>query len=93
MDFRMDKSSWGMIGFMCLTMMYFLVVGAGSAITFSGYLMSLGLAIIVVIVLLALSSIPVFIYCYFVKKIPDLDYSVRLAFVLTLIGIGSEIFM
>ena len=68
MDFRMDKSSWGMLGFMFLTMVYFLVTGAGDGITFSGYLFALLLGLVTVVVLLALSSIPVLIYCYFVKS-------------------------
>ncbi len=93
MDFRMDKSSWGMLGFMFLTMVYFLVTGAGDGITFSGYLFSLLLGLVTVVVLLALSSIPVLIYCYFAKVIPDIDYSIRVAFVFTLIGIASEFFM
>lgn len=93
MDFRMDKSSWGMLGFIFFTMVYFLVTGAGDGITLSGYLMNLALAVISVVVVVALSSVPVLIYCYFIKIIPDIDYSIRVAFVFTLIGIASEIFM
>jgi len=29
---------------------------------------------------IALATIPVFIICYFIKKMPDLDYSIWLAF-------------
>ncbi|HMS97270.1 MAG: hypothetical protein IPH94_04135 [Saprospiraceae bacterium] len=93
MDFRMDKSSWGMLGFMFLTMVYFLVTGAGDGIDVMGYLLSLLLGIATVAILVALASIPVLIYCYFVKVIPDIDYSIRVAFVFTLIGIASEFFM
>lgn len=93
MDFRMDKSSWGMLGFMFLTMVYFLVTGAGDGIDVTGYLLSLLLGLATVAVLVALASIPVLIYCYFVKVIPDIDYSIRVAFVFTLIGIASEFFM
>jgi len=51
------------------------------------------LGIATVAILVALASIPVLIYCYFVKVIPDIDYSIRVAFVFTLIGIASEFFM
>ena len=91
MDFRMDKSSWGMIAFMIATMAYFMVQGAGSGIKTSAYFQMLGFSLLTVIVLIALASIPVLIYCYFVKKIPDIDYSVRTAFAFTIIGIISEI--
>lgn len=89
----MDKSSWGMLGFIFFTMVYFLITGAGDGITISGYLLNLLLALLFVVIMIAVSSIPVLIYCYFVKVIPDIDYSIRVAFVFTLIGISSEIFM
>ncbi len=88
-DFRMDKSSWAMILFMIATVMYFMVVGAQD-IVFMDYLKAFGFSVLVVFVLLTLMSIPVVIYCYFVKMIPDIDYSVRVAFVFTLIGIITE---
>jgi hypothetical protein len=35
--------------------------------------------------------VPVIVYCYFVKKIPDIDYSIILAAGITMIGIISEL--
>jgi hypothetical protein len=90
MDFRMEKSSYAMLLVMLLTMGYFILRGAGSGIGFLGYLQVFGFAIITVIALVALASIPVVVYCYFVKKIPDIDYSINTAFVITIIGIISE---
>ena len=89
MDFRMDKSSWAMIVFMFATFMYFLLEGGGS-IPASGYLQAVGISLLTLVTLIALSSIPVLIYCYFVKMIPDIDYSIRLGFVIAIIGIISE---
>ncbi len=33
------------------------------------------------VVAIAIACIPVLIICYFIQKIPDIDYSIRLAFV------------
>jgi ABC-type transport system involved in cytochrome c biogenesis permease component len=90
MDFRMEKISYVMLALMLGTMAYFILQGAGSALSAGGYLQVLLFAILTVIALIALSSIPVLIYCFFVKKIPDIDYSINLAFVLTIVGIISE---
>lgn len=90
MDFRMDKSSWLMIVFMIATMMFFMIQGAGNALPIVGYLQVFGFGLLTTVVLIALASIPVLIYCYAVKVIPDIDYSVRAAFAVTIIGIISE---
>jgi hypothetical protein len=92
MDFRMEKSSWFMLAFMILTMAYFIVGGAGVNLTFGGYAQVAFYAIITTIALVALCCIPVLIYCYMVKKIPDIDYSIVLAAAVTLVGIISELF-
>lgn len=91
MDWRMDKSSWVMIAAMLASMIYFIVQGAGNTLSAVGYLQAFGIGLITVVILIALMSIPVLIYCYFVKKIPDIDYSIRAAFLLTLVGIISEL--
>lgn len=79
-----------MIVFMIATMIFFIVKGAGGELSTGGYLQALGYGLLTVIVLIALASIPVLIYCYFVKMIPDIDYSVRAAFAATIVGIISE---
>lgn len=91
MDFKMDRSSWLMIAFMLATMAFFVLDGRGLEMGFANVLKGIGFAILVVIILIALMSIPVLIYCYFVNKIPDIDYSIRAAFAFTIIGIISEI--
>jgi hypothetical protein len=91
MDFRMDKSSWFMIVFMIATMSFFIVSGSLSVLGFSDYAQATMYGIIATLVLVALACIPVLIYCFFIKMIPDIDYSIRAAFVITLIGIISEV--
>lgn len=87
----MDKISWGMIVFIIATMFYYLVQGMGGDITTGLYFKAFGFALLVTIVLIALMCIPVLIYCYIVKKIPDIDYSVWAAFAFTIVGIISEL--
>lgn len=91
MDFRMDKSSWGMLAFIFATFMVFIVKGAEGALTTMGYFQAFGFSLLTLIALVAIMSIPVLIYCYFVKMIPDIDYSIRAAFAMTIIGIISEL--
>lgn len=91
MDFRMEKSSYAMIVFMLATMAYFIIQGAGGAISGVGYLQVAGFAILSVLALVAIACIPVMIYCYFVNKIPDIDYSIVAATAFTVVGIVSEV--
>ena len=91
MDFRMEKISYAMLAFMLATMAYYIIQGAGAGLTLGGYLQVALFSILTVLALVALSSIPVLIYCYFVKKIPDIDYSINLAFAFTIVGIISEL--
>ncbi len=88
----MEKSSYAMIAFMFATMMYFVMSGSGTSLSFGGWMQVILYALITTVALIALACIPVIIYCYFVKKIPDIDYSVILAFGITLVGIVSELF-
>lgn len=91
MDFRMEKSSWLMIVAMIATMAYFVMQGAGSTLNFMGYLQVAGIAILTTVLLIAIACIPVLIYCYFVNKIPDIDYSIIVAFAATIVGVISEL--
>lgn len=91
MDFRMDKSSWAMLVFMFATFMFYVIQGAGgdiSNVTF--YMQATGISLLTLVAIIAISCIPVLIYCYFVKMIPDIDYSIRVAFVVTIVGIISQ---
>lgn len=87
----MDKSSWGMLAFMFATFMFFILEGAGGGMPTAGYFQAVGFSLAVLIAMVAIMCIPVVIYCYFVKVIPDIDYSIRVAFAITIIGIISEI--
>ncbi|MFM2395000.1 MAG: hypothetical protein RLZZ546_2983 [Bacteroidota bacterium] len=91
MDFRMEKSSYAMLVFIFATLCYYTYVGAGTDVNAIGFLKIFGYALLVLIALIALACIPVLLYCYVVKKIPDIDYSINLAFAATIIGIISEI--
>lgn len=88
----MEKRSWAMLAFMLATYMYFVLAGSGTDLSVSGYLQVFLYALITLVVIVALACIPVIVYCYFVKKIPDIDYSVTLAFAVTILGIISELF-
>ncbi len=91
-DMRMDKASYAMIAFMLATMMYFVIHGAGAGLGFVGYLQVFLISLFSTIALVGLACIPVIIGCYFIKKIPDIDYAVWIAFGMTIVGIISELF-
>jgi len=74
MDFRTEWSSWVLVLLMMLISYFASPWPAGDALMIITKVIGLPLLII------ALSSIPVVIYCYFAKVIPDIDYSIRLAF-------------
>lgn len=92
MDFRMERSSWFMIAFMFITFFYYMLQGSGTGLPFIAYVQMFGFTLIILVALIALSCIPVLIGCYFIKKIPDIDYSIWLATAVTLVGIISELF-
>jgi hypothetical protein len=92
MDFRMEKSSYALIALIFATMAFFVMSGAGNGLSAKAYLWVLLYALLATMVLIAISCIPVIIYCYLVKKIPDIDYSIWLAALITLVGIISELF-
>ena len=76
MDFRTDWSSWLLV-FLMMIIAY--VINPWSI---DG---NIGLLAVQVIGLplaaIAIASIIVLIFCYFINQIPDIDYSIRLAFV------------
>lgn len=92
MDFKMDRSSWYMIAFMFLTFMFYILQGAGYSLPIMGWIEALGFSLLILVVLVALSCIPVLIACYFINKIPDIDYSIWVATGVTIVGIISELF-
>jgi hypothetical protein len=90
-DWRMDRASWLMIFFIIATMLYYVISGAGGSLSGAGYLQAFIIAILSAFVLIAIACIPVLIACYFIKKIPDIDYAVWVATGATIIGIISEL--
>lgn len=87
----MDKASWGMILFIFATFMYYMIQGAGEGLPTVGYVEIFGWSLLGTLVVIALASIPVFIICYFIKRIPDIDYSVWGATAFMVVGIISEL--
>ncbi len=75
MDFRTEWSSW-VLFFLMMIIAYVINPWStdGNALMFISQVVGLPLATI------AIASIPVLIVCYFLKVIPDIDYSIRLAF-------------
>lgn len=90
MDFRMDKISWFFLAFILATMIYFILQGVTDIGGAWGYIQVFLFGLLTTLALIALMSIPVLIYCYFTKVVPDIDYSIRAGFVFTIIGIITE---
>lgn len=91
-DFRMDKISWVFLILMMAIFMYFILQGGSDHIVFWGYVQAFFIALLTLISLIAIVSIPVVIVCYFIQKIPDIDYSIWAAFGITIIGLITELF-
>lgn len=79
-DFRMDLASWGMILAMVLVFaFYFLPDIYGSANGAVEIIKNIGIGALLTFILIAVACIPVILLCYFIKQIPDIDYSVWVA--------------
>lgn len=80
MDFRTEWSSWLLLVLMIgiAAFIYPFQINENLPIFF---LWIIGIPLTTV----ALASIPVLIICYFIKKIPDIDYSIRLGFLYMLV--------
>ena len=74
MDFRTEWSSWVLIALMMV--ISYVTIPSDQATIGMILTQVLGLPLLIV----ALACAPVLIYCYFAKVIPDIDYSIRLAF-------------
>ncbi len=75
MDFRTEWSSWILVILM-MGISYFTNPWIADSIPLQ-LTQVIGLPFIAI----CISSIPVLIICFFIKQIPDIDYSIRLAFV------------
>lgn len=76
MDFRTELSSWVMIILMMI-ISYVIYPWGEEASTLMYVTQVVGLPLAAI----AVACLPVLIYCYIVKVIPDIDYSIRLAFI------------
>lgn len=90
MDFRLDPLSWAMILVMLGVFMYVMVLQGTSDVTYTAYFQALGVALLVLLALLGIMSIPVLIVCYAINRIPDIDYSVWAAFAFTILALIIE---
>jgi len=76
MDFRTEWSSFLLL--ILMVVIQFVTYAVDISVSIPNFLVHIiGIPILVV----ALACIPVLIICYFIKVIPDIDYSIRLAFV------------
>ncbi|HKK87199.1 MAG TPA: hypothetical protein VJ917_00025 [Saprospiraceae bacterium] len=89
-DFSLDPISWAMIIVMIGIFMYVMVLQGTTDVPFTAYLQAFGLALLVLIALVGVMSIPVLIICYVIKRIPDIDYSVWGAFAFTILALIVE---
>lgn len=80
MDFRTEWSSWVLVVLMMI-MSYFMKPW----VTESGIGATLLQVVGFPLAAIAIACIPVIIVCYFIKRIPDIDYSIRLAFLYTIV--------
>jgi len=75
MDFRTEWSSWVLVLLM-MGISYFV-----SPYNLTEIPMLLAQVVGLPLAAIAIACIPVLIVCWFIKMIPDIDYSIRLAFV------------
>lgn len=86
-DFRMDLSSWiTIIAMILLFAFMFIPLQVGEADGIGEILKNIGLGAVITFLLSAIACIPVIIYCWFVKVIPDIDYSVIVAAIISIIA-------
>lgn len=93
-DFRMDFSSWiTIIAMILLVAFMFIPMQVGMPEGLVGILTNVGLGALITFLLISVSCIPVIIYCWFVKEIPDIDYSVIVAAILSIISMAGYLMM
>lgn len=86
MDFRTEWSSWILVLIM-MVIAYLISPFSGS--NYMQLVQVIGLPLVAI----AIACIPVLIFCYFIKVIPDIDYSIRLAFVFVAIMAAKHFLM
>lgn len=78
MDFRTEWSSWLLV---LIMMVIAYLISPNVTNNYMQIVQVIGLPLVSI----AIACIPVLIFCYFIKLIPDIDYSIRLAFVFVLL--------
>jgi len=87
MDFRTEWSSWLLI--LLMMIMCYIMYPYDASENYG----ALALQVIgIPLGTIALACIPVIVYCYIVKVIPDIDYSIRLAFLFLLVKFIEHLF-
>jgi len=76
MDFRTEWSSWVLI--LLMMVISYLVYPYSASENIPMLLLNV---IGIPLATIAIASIPVLLICYLIKVIPDIDYSIRLAFI------------
>lgn len=89
MDFRTEWSSWLLVILMIIITAFISPYVYPSNGEFLDILLYFARIIGFPLLMITLASIPVVIVCWIVKVIPDIDYSIRTAFVIVLLmGLG-----
>lgn len=92
-DFRMDAASWLMIALMIIAFAFVIMPATfGIASGDIGMLYYLGFGLLLTFCLITMACIPVVLVCYFIKLIPDIDYAVWVASILTIGAVFGLIF-
>lgn len=76
MDFRTEWSSWLLL--LLMMVIQFIIYPFNISDNVPMFLLH---TIGVPLASVAIACLPVLIFCYFIKVIPDIDYSIRLAFI------------
>lgn len=91
-DFRMDIQSWFMVIAIFIALAFGILphyfgISSGNISTLS-YLLY---AFILTNIIIAVCCIPILILCYFINRIPDIDYAVWLGTILVILSVLSII--
>lgn len=91
-DFRMDPQSWFMLaGIFIAFWMVLLPATFSSAVDSVSAGRMILMSIVLTLLLVCLSCIPVVLVCYFIKRIPDIDYAIwcsTIIMILTILGVA-----
>jgi hypothetical protein len=91
-DFRMDAQSWFMIvGIFIAFWMVLLPATFGVAMDEVSTIRIILMSLVLTLLLICISCIPVILICYFIKRIPDIDYAVwvsTIIMILTILGVA-----